>query len=400
VPLQKMLDEGTVSTKRVQAILGQDSTLKPAVFDLSRMGPHFVVAGPPLSGKSTTLYNWVLSLAEHYPPERVVMILIDVQRRFNDYDGQHRLDELPHVLTAISELEELEALMDNLRNECEAMATQDLDRELFIIIDNYDDLSEEIERNRDLARDLATLARRYGRDGLHIIIAGTLDSSLNDLRRRVQGSNFGIGLVTAQAVETLRVSRTPTAVRNRALNVGRGFTVKSGQPSMIQVATPYDGMGITITSANGDEPEDDEEKVAQALDIWVERIVAKYPDQKAAWSGQVAGEGDGRTQAATPQQSEKLTRMMTLLRKGMQKELQSLEADNGADDLVTAKLVQMEMNNWYDENALLELLKELWFKEKTASGMPEEVVQSLASVMDEESLLMEVEAVFETEEEE
>ena len=45
------------------------------------------------------------------------------------------------------------------------MATQDLDRELFIIIDNFDDLSEEIERNRDLARDLATMARRYGRDG-------------------------------------------------------------------------------------------------------------------------------------------------------------------------------------------------------------------------------------------
>ena len=100
-------------------------------------------------------------------------------------------------------------------------------------------------------------------------VAGTLDSSLNDLRRRVQGSNFGIGLVTAQAVETLRVSRTPTAVRNRALNTGRGFTVKSGQPTMIQVATPYDGMGITITAANGDEPEDEEE-IDVATHAWVE----------------------------------------------------------------------------------------------------------------------------------
>jgi len=168
---------------------------------------------------------------------------------------------------------------------------------------------------------------------------------------------------------------------------------------MIQVATPYDGMGITMTSANGDEPEDEEEKVAQALDIWVERIVAKYPDQKAAWSGKVAGDGDGRTQPATPQQSEKLTRLMSLLQKGMQKELESLEAGNGSDDLITAKLIQMEMNNWYDEKALLELLKEVWFREKTASGMPEDVVQSLASVMDEESLLLEVEAAFETEEE-
>jgi len=402
VPLQNMFDEGTVSSKRIQAILGQDSSLKPAVFDLSRMGPHFVVAGPPLSGKSTTLYNWVLSLANHYPPERVVMVLIDVQRRFVDYDGEHRLDELPHVLAAISEAEELEGLLSNLQNECEALTTQDTGRELFIIIDNYDDLSEEIERNRDLSRDLATLARRYGRDGLHVIIAGTLDSSLSDLRRRVQGSNFGIGLQTSQAVETLRVSRTPAALRNRALNVGRGYIVKSGQPTMIQVATPYDGMGITITasstSTNGSEPEDEEEKVAQALDIWVEKILAKYPDQQANWSGKVAGDGDGRTHPGTPQQSEKLSRLMSLLQKGMQKELESLEAGNGSDDLITAKLIQMEMNSWYDENTLMELLKEVWFKEKTASGMPEDVVQSLASVLDEESLLLEVEAVFENDE--
>ena len=258
-------------------------------------------------------------------------------------------------------------------------------------------MSEEIERNRDLSRDLATLARRYGRDGLHIIIAGALDSSLTDLRRRVQGSNFGIGLQTAQAVDALRVSRTPAALRNKVLNVGRGYIVKSGQATMIQAATPYDGMGIKITSTNGGEPEDEEEKVAQALDMWVERILAKYPDQKAAWASAI--DGDGRTKpATTPQQSEKLTRLMSLLQKGMQKELERLEAGNGADDLITAKLVQMEMNSWYDEKALLELLKEVWVREKKESGMPDTVVQSLVSVLDEESLLMEIEAAFEAEE--
>ena len=63
VPLQEMLDEvGLARPQRLQAVLGQDGSLRPALFDLKRLGPHFTVVGPPLSGKTTTLYNWVLSL--------------------------------------------------------------------------------------------------------------------------------------------------------------------------------------------------------------------------------------------------------------------------------------------------------------------------------------------------
>lgn len=110
---------------------------------------------------------------------------------------------------------------------------------------------------RDAARDLAGLARRYGRDGLHFIAAGALDST-SELRRRIQQNNYGIGLRSVQAVDTLRVTRRPAGFRGKELPVGRGFIVKSGIPTMIQVATPYEGMGVTVT---GTELEDEEEKM-------------------------------------------------------------------------------------------------------------------------------------------
>jgi hypothetical protein len=388
VSLGAMLDRvDSIQPQRLQAVLGQDGSLQPAVFDLKRMGPHFAVVGPPLSGKTTALYNWVLSLTSRYSPQRVKLVLIDLQGKFAKYGGQHKLDELPHVVTVITEVEQVEELVAQLKTECEILATQAPGYEVFVLVDNFDDFSEEIEKNRDLPRELAGMARRYGGDGLHFIIAGTLDSGLSELRRRVQSSNYGIGLRTAQAVEALRVSRTPAAMREKELGLGRGFIVKSGQPTMIQVASPYEGLGLTATAGN---LEDDEGKVAAALDLWVEQILAKYPDQRATWSDQTTAEV--RTQTIAPQQSKKLMRMLSLLQQGMRKEMERLKEGNGSSELVTAKLVQMDFGRWNDEKTLMELLKELWKNEKIASGLPEEMVSSLFSVMDDESILQEIEA--------
>jgi hypothetical protein len=367
--------------------LGQDASLRPALFDLKRMGPHFMIVGPPLSGKTTILYNWVIALTSRHSPQQVKLVLIDLQNKFAKYGGKHKLDELPHVLTVITEGEQVEELVANLKAECEVLTTQAPGHEVFVLIDNYDDFSEEIEKNRDLPRELAGMARRYGGDGLHFVITCALDSGLSDLKRRVQSSNYGIGLRVAQAVEALRVSRTPAALREKELGVGRGFIVKSGQPMMIQVASPYDSLGA---SPNGEG--EDEEKVARALDGWVEQIVANYPGQRAAWSGQAAADGVGATPTAAPQQSKKLTRMLALLQQSMRREVERLKENNGSSELVAVKLVQMDLASWNDEKVLMELLQELWKYEKKASGLPEEVVNSLLSVMDDESIMQEIEA--------
>jgi hypothetical protein len=260
--------------------------------------------------------------------------------------------------------------------------------ELFVIIDNYDDLAEEIERIRDLSRDLAGLARRFGRDGLHFIIAGALDSGISELRRRVQAANYGIGLRTAQAVETLRVGRTPAEVRGKELQIGRGFIVKSGQPTMIQAASPYLAKGFIVDEAAA--TDEDQAPVAQALDRWVERIQARYPDQQAVWANPAESAASVGGGGAGP--SAKALRLMSVLQLGLRQELAQIEAGAGAANLVTAKLVELDMAGWSNEEKLMPLLKELWINQKRASGLPEEMIQMTLGIMDDESIVFDVEA--------
>lgn len=377
VALEELLQTATpVPTQCIEAVLGQSGTLAPATFDLGRMGPHFVVVGPPQSGKTTTLYNLVLSLADRYSPQRVKFVLIDMQRKFFEYGGTHRLDELPHVLATISELEQVRDLMVKLQAEAEALANQpDANHELFVLIDNYEEFSEEIEKERNLPRDLAALVRRYGRDGLHFIISGTLDGAKSDLQRRILSANFGIGLQTAQALDTFRVARVPAALRRGELPPGRGYVVKAGQLSLIQVAIPHGTNGVAPANGNGNgnrngDNENEAEHLIQALDYWVQQLCTRYAGQQATWaSGAPRPEP---TQAATPQQSAKLRRMITLLQAGMRKELARLQGGNGdgAEGWLTTALVeQMNASNWQDEALVIPLLKDLWIKEQMATGI-------------------------------
>jgi DNA polymerase III delta prime subunit len=285
-PLEKMIVESApMLGSRTQAVLGQDNDLRPALFDLQRMGPHFIITGPPFSGKTTTLYNWIFSLAWRYSPKRIKMLLIDLQHRFVHYGGEQSLADLPHVLAVIDEIEDLEPIMERLTHECQLLAQDNNNDELYIFIDSFDDFSDELERKRALLQDLARLARRFGRDGLHIVIAGMLDGSANDFRRRIQSSNFGVGLRIADSLDKLRVGgKRPAGLYDRELPIGRGFMVKSGQATLIQIASPYE-FKMPVQNTDIVSEEEAEARRAQALDNWVNEILERYPDrQAAAWT--------------------------------------------------------------------------------------------------------------------
>lgn len=389
VRLEEMLQvAGAGSLRRIQAVLGKDSRLQPALIDLKRMGPHFAIVGPPLSGKTTALYNWVLSVADRYTPAQASFVLIDLQGRLFEYGGGHKLGALPHVMAVISEVEPLADLAARLRTECEALAAQS-GRALYVVIDNFDDFSEELEGNqngRTTLRDLAGLARRYGRDGLHFVISGMLDGTANELRKRVQSTGYGIGLRSEQALATLRVQRTPAALRNKELPVGRGYIVKAGQATMIQVASPYEGSGLTAPA--GDDA-DEASKIAPALDAWVERLQAKYPGQQGAWSS--TNGNAALQQAVSPQRSEKLNRMVSVLQRGMRKEITHLKQGNGQETLITEQVVQGGPDSWQNEETVVKLLGELWVKQQVEMGLPKEVVEMMLTSMDHDSLLFALE---------
>ena len=362
---------GDSQKKRVHAALGINADLKIALFDLERVGPHFAIIGPPLSGKTTVLYDWILSVAYHYTPRQAAFVIIDIQNRFNEYGGKRHIAELPHVLTVAREVDELESLIKALKSEGKALAAQQTDRKVYVIIDNFDDFSSEIERKRDLQEDLAAIARRHGRDGLHFVVAGALDSAGIELRRRVLASNFGIGLQTEQALNTLKVKRTPPGLKGRELPIGRGYIVRSGMPTMIQLATPYDGMGY---EANGAAEEVEDEKIVFALDVWINRIAKKYPEQRAFWTT-IEGEVSSTTRSHTSAElSGNALKMLNLLQRGLRKELERIKDGETIEEPLLDRLLQIDATKWYDEAELIGSLKVLLAREYRAMGLPDDAI--------------------------
>ena len=80
----------------------------------------------------------------------------------------------------------------------------------------------------------------------------------------------------------------------------------------------------------------------------------------------------------------------------LEKEISQLEEGNGLGDLITAKLIRMDIGSWNDEKALMALLKELWEREQRARNVPDELIKSYLS-MDDESFLLELEGLLLTE---
>jgi DNA segregation ATPase FtsK/SpoIIIE-like protein len=244
-----------------------DLNLEPWSLDLTVQGPHSFVIGPPNSGKTTTMQSIVLSLATTYSPQEIMLVLIDFQRRFIHYGGKRTLEELPHVGAVLTSNEVLESFIENLQNECPLLSESQ--RRFYILIDNYESFVDEAQEIRGTLQKLGSLAREYGTDGLHFIIAGSnqITRSTENLRKQIQMPRLGIALQSEDAVSALN-GRMPRGLKQVELPMGRGFVVKSGRTLMLQIATPFE----------------DDEKQPQILDRWVGEIQKQYPKQRSAWS--------------------------------------------------------------------------------------------------------------------
>ncbi len=378
---------------KIEAVLGQQIDLSPARFNLKKVGPHFMVVGPPLSGKTTLLYNWVFSLATSYSPSQVKFVLIDTQSKFFNYGGNLSLSSLPHVLACVSEISQLEALMSKIKEECVTLNAKGNTNALYVVIDNFDDFNEELGQG-PLVRELAGLVRRYGRDGFHFIIGCMPRSESSVLRQRILGSRYGITLKSREALEVLSPSlRTPAALRDKELPLGRGFIIEAGQPALVQCANPYIEVGGSTPQGK-----DEEEQRTNALDKWVADIRDKNPNSRARWSaaptngtdpdansnGHAEGSGSGAA-------SVKAQRMLTILQSGMRKELEQLQPDNGHEQLLTMRLVLQEVDKWGDETLLTELLRDLYVKQQGGGPSLQEMTKRFASRMDADLLIQTLE---------
>src|SRR5690606_5514538 len=118
----------------------------------------------------------------------------DAQKKLFDYADGRSLSVLPHVQLAISEQnrELVEPMIESLKQTFVSKNGTALP-EIFVFIDNYDDFSDLFDRKSKPLTDLANVARRYGSEGLHVVIA-TGSSSSEDLFKVLTRSKTGLAL--------------------------------------------------------------------------------------------------------------------------------------------------------------------------------------------------------------
>jgi S-DNA-T family DNA segregation ATPase FtsK/SpoIIIE len=291
--LAEMIDLKTVlppigkGARSIGAPVGlNDLDREPTVVDFGANGPHWLVMGPPMTGKTTTMRSLVLSLAHCYPPDRVGMILVDpsdpARRFFNFGTGEgNSLDSLPHVLATVTSPAELDRVVKRLTAEYddkirEALKGQSdkfvpLDnnaRSIFVIFDHYDD-ADMLNSGGGLGTpDLAEVGK--GKN-LHFVISGSMDitrDSGDKLRRRAESVRYTLVLNDAEAVRYMGVRGL--VVSGKELPPGRGYLVKAVTATLTQICLPF------IEATDGAGPD------AQ-LSRLIGEIKQKYP-QRAQWS--------------------------------------------------------------------------------------------------------------------
>ncbi len=286
--LDNLINQVTLpAVRRIYAVMGiDDRTLDPALIDIERQGPHMVVIGQPFSGKTTTLRTMMLSVAHNYSPDEVMMVLIDLSRKLWKA-SQTSLGNLPHVVQTIDDIEQLDDFLENMKVECAEFDTNPKRRKIMIFIDDYDAFTEEASRKKmAFFEGLSALIRKYQTAGVFLIVAGSLSimSSSDDLRKVYAAPNFGIGLRSSAAVDRLN-GKFPRSLAEAELPMGRAFIIRSGITNMLQVATPYVN----------------DEDIEGSLDIWVRRIMERYPQKNVTWlSGGKSKKAAEQAAALTP----------------------------------------------------------------------------------------------------
>jgi DNA segregation ATPase FtsK/SpoIIIE-like protein len=288
-PLSDAIDLATVlpamgkGPAGVTAPLGiNDLDRQVSSIEFQAKGPHWLVMGPPLTGKTTALRSLVLSLAHSYSPQQVAMVLVDpsdaARRFYNLGSGEGKtLGQLPHVLATVGTAEELDhavkrlvaefddTVRERLKGSPRVFTPQDnTKRSIFVIIDHYDDVGI---LNRS-GVGLAGLAEVGKGKNLNLVVAGTTNitrDSGDELRRRAESSRYSLILNDVETVRYMGVRGSFNIKKD--MPPGRGFLVKAVGASMVQICLPY----LAVDGAS------------DPLEALIDGIRKKYP-QPAEWS--------------------------------------------------------------------------------------------------------------------
>lgn len=225
-------------TSPVRAPLGlDDMTMEALQVNLETDGPNFLITGPLGGGKTTTLYTWVLALAELYPKDIVQFVLMDTMA-----GSLATLKDLPHVTHYGVSLSEHQVIMQYLKQVLEEreVAGQQKPRPLIIVVvDDYQFLKLSSSAVTTALKDHALRGVLWG---LHVILTGESGqiSAWDELPKQVLSGNSGLFVGSNDLSKDGDVfGLTFTGAEGKQqFPRGRGYFVIHKSPRLVQIASP------------------------------------------------------------------------------------------------------------------------------------------------------------------
>lgn len=224
----------------------------PYHLDLSRDGPHALVAGTTGAGKSELLQTLIASLAVANRPDALIFVLID-------YKGGAAFKDcarLPHTVGMVTDLDgrlterALASLSAELRRREEVLRAaggKDLEAyrrlsasqsglpalpRLVLVIDEFASLVNELP---DFVTGLVGIAQRGRSLGIHLVLATQRPAGVVSADIRAN-TNLRIALRVTDAAESVDVIDAPDASTIERSTPGRCY-VRSGASSLVAVQT-------------------------------------------------------------------------------------------------------------------------------------------------------------------
>lgn len=226
--------------------IGQDgATLKMHWLNWRQDGPHFIISGPPRSGRTSILQAMLLAAAAHYAPDELMIVLVD-----GSQGSLRALKDLPHILEWVTDEDGLNRSIANLKSELAYRRDVYKDDEaeyqrmcfpaIIFAIDDYDLTSDALNLSDEILAQLGRHVRQDSHLGFHLWLV-SVNQSVSDtsdpLLRQMKLSRSGIALSTADAVESLGGRATP-AMHRDTLPDGRGYLLSRSHLRLMQFAYP------------------------------------------------------------------------------------------------------------------------------------------------------------------
>jgi S-DNA-T family DNA segregation ATPase FtsK/SpoIIIE len=235
------------------AVIGE-SYDGPFGVDISKDGPHALIAGTTGSGKSELLQTIVVSLAVANRPDEMTFVLVD-------YKGGSAFAEcarLPHTVGMVTDLDphQVERALASLTAELTrrehilaAAGVKDIEAyqvhvdgrqapslpRLVIVVDEFAAMSRDLP---DFVAGLVNIAQRGRSLGLHLILATQRPSGVVSAEIRAN-TNLRIALRVTDPADSADVIGVPDAVTIGQSSPGRAY-VRLGHASLV----PFQAGGV------------------------------------------------------------------------------------------------------------------------------------------------------------